>query len=155
MRLQDQLVLNTQKALDDICRAALAVPEDKREWSPGGAARSTLSQMQEIALAVNWLIPFAKGETVGRHDRVAMQRAAAELATIEACVEAARQNVSDWCNVIADFPDERLDEEVTLPFGSGMTMSLADVLGLPAWNMTYHLGQINLIQLLLGDKEMH
>jgi hypothetical protein len=34
-------------------------------------------------------------------------------------------------------------------------MTLAEVLGLPAWNMTYHLGQINQIQLVLGDREMH
>jgi len=155
MRLQDHLVKSTLKSLDDICRAALAVPEDKRDWIPMGAARSVLGQMQEIALAVNWLRPFVTGEPAPGHDREAMQRAAAELATVEQCVAAAREHVAEWCNLIADFPDERLGDEVTLPFGGGMQMSLSDVLGLPAWNMTYHLGQIAYVQLMLGDREMH
>ena len=56
---------------------------------------------------------------------------------------------------ISDFPEGKLDEEITLPFGGGMTMTMADLLGLPYWNTVYHLGQINQIQLMLGDREMH
>jgi len=36
-----------------------------------------------------------------------------------------------------------------------MIMTMADVLMLQRWNLTYHLGQINQIQLMLGDAEMH
>lgn len=32
---------------------------------------------------------------------------------------------------------------------------MADVLFLHSWNLTYHLGQINQLQLMLGDREMH
>ena len=32
---------------------------------------------------------------------------------------------------------------------------MADILMLHYHNMTYHLGQINFIQLMYGDKEMH
>ena len=35
------------------------------------------------------------------------------------------------------------------------TMTLADVMMLCYWNIVYHLGQINQIQLMLGDEEMH
>ena len=44
---------------------------------------------------------------------------------------------------------------MSLPFGGGMTVSMADVLMMHYWNATYHLGQINQIQLMLGDKAMH
>jgi hypothetical protein len=42
-----------------------------------------------------------------------------------------------------------------MPFGGGVVMTMADILSLPSWNMVYHLGQINQIQLMLGDREMH
>lgn len=158
MRYQDQLVRQTQKALDDVCRSALAVSDDKRDWSPGGAARSVLDQMRELAVAIDWLKPIALDGEVPSftdHDRLAMREASARLATVEDCVEQARVQVAEWCGIVANFPDERLMDEVVMPFGGGMRMNLADVLGLPAWNMTYHLGQIAFIQLLLGDRAMH
>jgi hypothetical protein len=34
-------------------------------------------------------------------------------------------------------------------------MTFAEILSLHHWNMVYHLGQINQIQLILGDKVMH
>lgn len=75
--------------------------------------------------------------------------------TVEKCVVALRESTSSLCRAIANFPDESLEWELTMPWGGGMTMTMADVLGLPAWNATYHLGQINQIQMLLGDAEMH
>ena len=63
--------------------------------------------------------------------------------------------MADLCHAVAAIPDAALEREITLPFGGGTVMTLADALGLPAWNMTYHLGQINLIGLMLGDRRMH
>ena len=78
-----------------------------------------------------------------------------ELKTVDECVEEARRTTSELCRSIMDFPDQGLEEEVTLPFGQGLTLSMADLLYLHAWNLTYHHGQINQIQLMLGDHEMH
>ncbi|HSI72919.1 MAG TPA: DinB family protein [Fimbriimonas sp.] len=154
MRFQDQVVRQTQKALDDICRAALAVPEDKRDWSPGGFGRSALSQMQEVAISATWLRPILAGQGVpADDDPVLAQRTLND--SIEKCVEAARASTSEICMAIAAFPDGRLEEEMTMPFGGGIVMTFAEVLGLHHWNMVYHLGQINQIQLMLGDKVMH
>jgi uncharacterized damage-inducible protein DinB len=158
MRIQDQLVRSTQKSLDDICRSAMAVPEDKQDWSPGGAARSTLAQMQEVSMGIAWLkavVRDGKAPELSDHDRLQMKEAAEQLTSVDKCIEAARQQVIDWCQLISDFPDERLLDEVVMPFGGGMRMTLTEVLGLPAWNMVYHLGQINMIQLMLGDRVMH
>lgn len=158
MRYQDQLVKATQRALEDVCRAALAVPEDQREWSPGGDARSVLSQMREMATAPGWFLPMVRDRTVpefdehARREAIRLQRS---FDRVEKCVEAAREGVSELCAAIAVFPDEALEDEMHVPFGGGATMTLADVLDLPRWNMVYHLGQINQIQLMLGDREMH
>ncbi len=155
MRYQDQLVRQTQKALDDIARAARAVPEDKADWSPGGEARSVLSQMQELATGGAWFLPIIKDRTVPLFDEHARQEAAKlreKYSTVDECVEAARQSTSDLCQSIQAFPDAELEEEMTLPFG---TYTMADLLAFHYWNLVYHFGQINQIQLLLGDKRMH
>lgn len=158
MRYQDQVVRLTQKALDDVCRSALAVPADKANWSPMGDVRPILSQMQEIAVGAKWFLPIVQDmrmtERGQDHIREAMEEAAS-LETIESCVEKARTTTTELCRAIADFPDGALEDEITLPFGGGLTVSMADLLHLHAWNMTYHLGQINQIQLMLGDREMH
>ncbi len=158
MRYQDQVVRATQKALDDVCRAAVSVPSDKLEWVPQGEARSVLSQMQEVAVAGTWFMPIVRDRKVPEFDEHAMRetvRLRRSFDTIEKCVDAARNSTSDLCMAIAAFPDLALEDEMTLPFGGGVVMTMADVLGMHHWNMIYHLGQINQIQLMLGDRDMH
>jgi uncharacterized damage-inducible protein DinB len=158
MRYLDQLVKQTQKAADDVCRAAEAVPEDRANWSPGGESRSVLDQMREVATQAAWFLPIIRDRKAPEFDRHAILEAKhlrESFDTIEQCAEAARTSTVELCQAISAFPEPKLDEEIVLPFGGGSTMTMADVLGLPYWNMVYHLGQINQIQLVLGDREMH
>lgn len=152
MRLQDQIVKITQHALDDVCRAALALPEEKRNWSPGGNARSALSQMREIAATPGVMLPILHGAASAKHEHGKPPHAPE---TLEKCVDMARSEFGKMCQAISSFPDLRMDEEIQTPFGEESVMTMADALMLPYWNVVYHLGQINQIQLLLGDTEMH
>ena len=148
----------TQKALDDVCRAAMAVPADKLDWVPLGEARPVLSQMQEMATAGTWFIPIVRDRKPPEFDEHARREAIRlrrSYDTLEKCVEAARSSTSELCQEIAAFPDSALEEEMRLPFGGGVVMTMADVLGMHQWNLVYHLGQINQLQLMLGDREMH
>jgi uncharacterized damage-inducible protein DinB len=158
MRYQDQVVKGTYKALDDIVRAARAVPADRLDWAPGGAARSVLNQMREIAAAGSWFLPIVREGRLpefAEHPRAEARRIMQGFDTLDKCVEAARASTAELCHAVADFPDDQLECELTLPFGGGTTMTMADILGMHAWNMVYHLGQISQIQLMLGDLEMH
>ena len=158
MRYQDQIVKVTQRALDDVCRAALAVPEDKLEWCPVGEMRPVLNQMQEIAVSATFFLPLVKTGVAPEFDAAARKKAAElqrSFDTLEKCIIEARRSVAVLCQAIGAVPDAELEKEVIVPFGGGVTMTTADVLGSAAWNMTYHLGQINQIQLMLGDKQMH
>src|ERR1044072_7189876 len=157
MRYQDQGVKLTQRALDDICRTALSVPADKLEWIPLGKARSVLNQMQEIATSATWFIPLVESGVVPVFDQEIKDnhtRFRAQMSHIDECIGEAQQSTGQLCQAIIAFPDSSLDVEVELPFGSGKT-TMADVLAMHYWNMVYHLGQINLIQLMLGDSKMH
>lgn len=158
MRYQDQVVKVTQRALDDVCRAALAVPADKLEWKPLGDVRSVLNQMQEIAVSATFFMPLVTMGAAPEFDAEARKRAMElqrSFDTLTKCIDEARRTVAELCQAIGAVPDAQLEKEVVVPFGGGVTMTIADVLGTAAWNMTYHLGQINQIQLMLGDKQMH
>lgn len=136
----------------------MAMPSDRADWAPMGDARSVLSQMQEIATNARWFLPIireGKAPDFDEHARREAMRLRESYDTIEKCVEAARESAGELCAAISAFPDERLESEITLPFGGGMVLTMADVLAMPTWNMVYHLGQINQIQLMLGDREMH
>ena len=151
--IQDQVVKLTQKAVEDVCRAALAVPEDKRSWSPMGEARSVLSQMQEIATQPAFFVPIIRdGQTPAfdEHAREQALKLRQSFDSVEKCIEAARKATTELCQAMAAVPDARLEQEMTLPFGGGMTLTMADILAMPSWNTIYHLGQINQIQLMLG-----
>lgn len=158
MRTQELIVRQTQRALEDTLRAAAALPADRLDWQPAPTSRSALNQLQEIAVSAEWFLPLLEGGQLPAFDDHARREAArlkASLDTLDACRVYARDSTARLCHAIAHFPDERLDDEISLPFGGGMMMTMADVLGLHAWNLTYHLGQINYIQTLLGDREMH
>lgn len=153
MRLQDQIVKQTQKALDDVLRAVEAIPEDKRSWKPADTARSAIDQMDEIANFPELLYKIvAEGEMpdFGNDPNINHHYDSYE----EAKREALERN-SKLCKAISMFPDSELEQEITLPFVGGLVMTMADVLGLQHWNLTYHHGQLNYIQTLLGDTAMH
>lgn len=158
MRIQDQVVKQTQRALGDLIRAVDALPADKVDWAPAEVARSAFNQLQEVALSPNFFLKIIKeGESpeFKDHAKSEADRIRKSITDLEGCKAAAMEQTAVLCSAISAFPDERLDDEVTLPFGGGTVMSMADILGLHAWNMVYHLGQVNYIQLMLGDKEMH
>jgi hypothetical protein len=157
MRYQDQVVKLTQKALDDICRAALAIPEDRLEWAPQGAARHVLNQMQEIATSGTWFLPIVESGLIPVFDDETRQehtRFRRTMSSLDACINEARESTGQLCQAIIAFPDKDLNKEVVFPFGAGKT-TMADILVMHHWNLVYHLGQINQIQLMLGDEVMH
>lgn len=156
VRLQDQAVRMTQEALSDLIRAVEALPEEKRDWKPAESARSALDQLREVALSPQFhrsILVTSQPPAPELHAQLGQQ--AAQLIDLESCRAAALQATSDLCGAISQVPDAWLEREVTLPFKRAMTVSLADVCFLHYWNTVYHLGQVNYLQTLLGDREMH
>jgi len=75
--------------------------------------------------------------------------------TIDDCERVCKENSEKLYEVIRSVSEADFEISVHLPFGGGMDRSLADVMMFHYWNIVYHVGQINFIQTLYGDKEMH
>ena len=155
MRLQDFVVRQTQKALMDLIRAAEALPDEKRIHPLYPGTRSLVSIMQEVAVSPEFYILLLNGGVISPTFHSELMDRARSFETFEVCREVALDSTARLCNVILSFPDEGLDDELVLPFGPGVTMTMADVLAQHYWNMVYHFGQVNYMQMTLGDQTMH
>lgn len=157
MRLQDQVVKLTQRAVEDVIRAVEAIPEDKRDWSPAPHTRSAMSQLKELSQSPALLTRVIGGDIPERfRDHAEENRASgAQSEDFAGLAATLRSETAKICSLVSSVDDEELEREITLPFGGGMIITLADAIGLHHWNLTYHLGQINYIQTILGDMEMH
>lgn len=158
MRYQDVVIRITESALSDFFRTARAVPEDKLEWSPLDQGRSVLDQVQEVAQAPAFFKMLLEKKAFPELKPEQMEKAMEQRKswkTIDECEEACRKYSDSFYNLIRDYPDEDLEIMINLPWGGGMVKSIADVMLFHYWNILYHTGQVNYIQTLYGDKEMH
>jgi uncharacterized damage-inducible protein DinB len=141
-----------------IGRTVPFTPTDKRNWSPMGAARTTTDVMQECAEALEMAIKLMKtGQWPSADPKARAARAEAlkkNPPKFEDLQARLQKVVEEYAQAIEKFPAERWMEMVPSPF-SGQQMPLGSLLGLPVFNMVYHWGQINYIQTMLGDTEMH
>lgn len=154
-----QYLANTARLMEQtITRTVPFTPTDKRNWSPMGAARTTTDVMQECADALEMFTKFMRaGQFPAPNPKARAARAEAlkkNPPTFEDLRARLQKAVEKYAQAIEKFPAERWMEMVSSPFG-GQQMPLGSLLGLPVFNMVYHWGQINYIQTMLGDTEMH
>lgn len=128
---------------------------DKIEWSPLNQGRTVLDQIQECAV-----ICLLSQETFSKRidpviDWEQFGKMKVQFPTIEKAIEALETNTEALAKVLEAFPEEHLQDIVHLPWGPGMTKTFAQFMMMPIQNMIYHYGQINYIQTLYGDKDMH
>ncbi len=162
MNYQNQIIRLTDETVEGLFRTVRAMPADKLEWKPLDAGRSALDQLQECAQSAGWTTGMVQARAMPPMDAAQMgalmETMGAERkawTTIDACEAVCREKLAEFYAVVRDFPDEDLDLEIILPFGGGMKKTMADLMVIPYWNMTYHCGQINFIQTLYGDKDSH
>lgn len=158
MRYQDQAIRMTKNATAAIFSAARAMPKDKLNWAVMDEGRTTLDLLQECAQSPMWFGGILAARAMPEFDEAAMaegDKQRKQWKTIEACEKACNELSKSLYKAIKEFPDGELEKEIDLPFGDGFRASFADICMYQYWNLTYHWGQINYIQTLYGDKEMH
>ena len=152
-------IANTARQMaQTITRSTPFVPQDKRNWSPMGAARTTVDVVQECAEALEMFTKFMKtGQMPPMNKEVFAARAEAlkkNPPKLEELFPRLQKATEEYAQTVEKFPTEKLTQMVPSPFG-GQQMPMIQLVSLPALNMVYHWGQVNYIQTMLGDTEMH
>ena len=156
--LQQQAARMTREALAALFRAARHLPEDKREWTPMGEARSVQTLLYECALttpfyiaaAQGWMKEFATLLPDEATQELWRQRSEAAW-TLEGAESVARETFDELCQALEAVPDARLANIQPHPMDPSRQVTTADLLFLAYWNLVYHTGQINYLQTMLGD----
>jgi hypothetical protein len=158
--LQQQAAKMTQEALDSLIRTTRYLPEDQLEWSPMGAARPVMDQLAEIIQFAETVCLILTADYMpAGYGRAQVQDRKRQILenykTLKDITSLAQAKYNELFEVLTNTPDSRLDQEYRLPQAPGKRFSGVDILFLPYWNLVYHFGQINYIQTMLGDTEMH
>lgn len=149
MTLQEFLAGATKKAADDVKAALLRLPEDKRNWSPQGDARTALDMVAEVAIlnvGVIYLLKEKKWDDTYDFSKFQQDKveASKDWPKLEQMLD---ENTDKFVEAIKAVPNSDLPVEVQMPWGP---MRIADILSYPYWNASYHEGQINYIASMLG-----
>lgn len=146
--LQEYLVSALPRTVIDLEAALHRLPEDKRNWSPMGDARTAMDMVAECALLTDVTEIVQTRAFSADFNFEAYRAQKAELAqdpekTHALLIESTHKAIE----TIKTIPDADLAIEVQMPWGP---MTIAQVIAYPYWNMCYHEGQINYIASMLG-----
>lgn len=147
--LQSFLAQATQKSADELVKAFLHLPEEKRTWSPEATARNAVDQIAECAVLNGYTAHLIEKQSwpITSFDQFFQDKAAAAALEWERLHHMLQENTRLAISAISATPDEVLQHEIAMPWGN---QTLAEILSYPFWNMSYHQGQITYIASLLG-----
>jgi len=148
-------VKSINDVIDSLIRTIQSTPADKLTWSPDSTGRTIIDIATECAGSSLFMAQAIGGEDAPTMDREKMAKYRAEHNTLETVVPALKDGGVALDKAISSLSDGQFDDTVTLPFRGGITRTKAQVVTMMTGHLNYHLGQINYIQTLYGDKEMH
>jgi uncharacterized damage-inducible protein DinB len=129
-----------------------ALSDQAISTSPGGAARSPIHFTYEIICVNRRFIKRLRGEDPGPFDPNIWATTPSEYQTRFGATEGFRQSFEELIDVVNSIPDDEIDREIVVPNG---TTSPFDLSLFCATHTNYHDGQLNYIQALNGDPDIH
>ena len=126
------------------------IPQERRGWVPSGCAKTPLGIYLECAGTYLWAARFLLGESADWAQVLPKAKDCPGLAEAKKLME---KYQNEFFSALEGLDESRLGETVSLPWGEKMT--LGQYLLLPSYHTCYHCGQLNYIQALLGDGELH
>lgn len=141
----------TPKAAKDLLAAYYSLPEDKRNWSPMGEARTATDMIAECA-QMSDVTDFIEARAFpADFDYAAILSARSILARDpEGMIAMLHDSVARTLAAIETVPEEDIEIVIDLPWGA---LTLGEIMAYPYWNMSYHTGQINYIASMLANNE--
>lgn len=132
-----------------------ALPEDKLGVSPGGKARTPYDFTYEVIVVNNRTAASLRGEDAGPwpfNDGWAV--APDDMKSKEKIKEALNESVENVLSAMEGTSEEELTKKF-LPEGRDEETSKASSCNLVSYHMGYHGAQLNYIQAMGGDLEVH
>ena len=147
--IQDFVADATLKASKDLTTAFLRIPEDKRDWSPDGKARTALDQYAECALLNGYTaVTLATRQmAAGSMENFSREMTKLKAQDWEQTYALFQANTAQVLTAIRAISEEGMGVEMPMPWGP---MTAGQIMAYSQWNMTYHEGQINYLASLLG-----
>lgn len=153
MRVQDFIADETMRSAEGLINQ-LTKMGDKATWSPLDEGRTALDQVAECALISGAMVDVLKVFKMPDFTPEMMEefeRSKAAL-DVDGAIAKLRENTAALCDVIRAVPDSELGNQ--MKFWGPEPWLISSVLNYHNWNMVYHIGQLNYIQTLYGDKTM-
>lgn len=138
----------------DLEKAMGKMPADRLSWHPpveGNLGRDALDQYIECGLLNGAGAAYFRSGQVTAPDWDAYTAQKATLDTPEKVLSAFKAGTEALAAAVEALSPARLAETVTNPFYNSES-NWAELADFYRWNMCYHEGQVNYIQVLYGDK---
>jgi|GEM_PF-943872 uncharacterized damage-inducible protein DinB len=143
----------TLRSRDNLSRSAEAIPPDKRLWSPSEYMPHCVGIVAHCATSNLFFASAYTGSPLPYLTKTEKEEAIAACDTLEKAIHFLNSSVNKICDNLSSIIDERLEENIIMPWGERMPLALG--LLAPANHMDYHDGQLNTYQLFLGDLDPH
>jgi len=137
----------TQSVHREVLVGLKYIPDEKLDWCPMGKAKTPRHIGLECAGAYKW------GAAIIRGGPAEWPEAKDEdYPTREAMVELLDASLAEFAAALDTVTEEQLNETREVFWGQE---SVRNLLWINYWHSVYHAGQLNYIQTMLGDTEMH
>lgn len=155
--------MTAQEYLSGVCRymghtlskAASYVPQENYDWSPMGEARPVWDILLECACILEaakvWI---EQGEMNFQPYMTEREQAKANPPALSALSERLQAAAEAYAQTMDALSDEQAAQMIPNPM-TGRNAPLIRAASMPIMNMVYHLGQVNYVQMMLGDTEAH
>jgi hypothetical protein len=130
-----------------------AIPDEKWSSTFGGATKSACDATIDAISLLKWTTEALRGNVIQTDEPDARQRIAGACANREAAISALNGACREFAAALGDASDEALNTEVMPPWK--MPAPLFMMAQIAVSHIWYHDGQLNYIQMLLGDEKVH
>lgn len=134
----------TMQTAATLCKDASYIPEEQLDWSPMDYGKSANAILAECAAS-----NFQMAAAISGGQAKELEKGLDFQSLKDRVIESAQA----VCDAIDSLSDGDLEGETQMPWGA--MFSTSEAIFLPFSHMNYHDGQINYIQLLLGDTKFH
>lgn len=142
---------------DDLVRTAQAMPQDKLAWRPLDNGRSVLDLLGDAAQRPRLVLGMIDPDSgfVLSPDTTAQLRQERAGWTREECLQTLDAGIDALLAYLNALSDEELSRPLTLPVRGAITLPIAGWFVVVYRTFVARFAQINYVQILYGDFEMH